>query len=215
MPKIGILAYGSLIDEPGEEIESLVVDRITDVETPFSIEFARTSGNRDGAPTLVPVSAGGSPVNATILVLKGEVSLDQARDLLWRRETGNVGSGRSYNPPENPNENTVLVDEFTDVAGIDVVISTRIGANIPEVSPDALARLAVQSAKTSAGTQRRDGISYLKNAKRNGFLTPIIRAYEDAILCITGAESLEEAWRICQSGAHNHAAAADEKVRRP
>lgn len=207
MPKIGILAYGSLIDDPGDEIKALVVDRITNVETPFPIEFARTSRKREGAPTLVPVSAGGSPVNATILVLKGEVLLDQARDMLWRRETGDVGSGKSYKPPENPNENTVLVDEFADLAGIDVVISTRIGANIPEVSPDALAELAIQSAKTSAGTQRRDGISYLKDAKRNGLLTPLTQPYEDAILRITGAGSLEEAWAICQSGAHNLAAA--------
>jgi hypothetical protein len=200
MQKIGILAYGSLIDDPGAEIESLVVDRIINVETPFSIEFARTSRNRDGAPTLVPVSSGGSPVNAVILVLEGNISLAHARDVLWRRETGNIGSGQAYQPPEEPNENTVLVDEFADLAGVDVVISTRIGANIPEVTPDALAKLAIQSAKATSGAQRRDGISYLIDAKRNGLSTPLTQSYEDAILRITGSRRLEEAHAICQSG---------------
>ena len=54
VPMIGILAYGSLIDDPGREIEPLIIRRLKGVETPFQIEFARSSSTRDGAPTLIP-----------------------------------------------------------------------------------------------------------------------------------------------------------------
>jgi hypothetical protein len=53
--KIGILAYGSLIDNAGEEIAPLIVERI-ECFTPFKIEFARLSSTRSNAPTLVPVT---------------------------------------------------------------------------------------------------------------------------------------------------------------
>jgi len=45
MPSVGILAYGSLIYEPGEEIGPLVVKRLS-IETPFCVEFARSSSTR-------------------------------------------------------------------------------------------------------------------------------------------------------------------------
>lgn len=198
MPKIGILAYGSLIDEPGDEIGPLVVKQIKGVETPFSIEFARTSQTRAGAPTLVPVRTGGSPVKATVLVLAEDVFLEHARDILWRRETGRVGSSQRYHAPAEPTENTVLVDEFAHLAGMNTVISTRIGVNITEPNPELLADLAIRSAKTDAGAKRRDGISYLMDAKKNGLSTPLSPGYETEILRIMGAASLEGAWAMCQ-----------------
>jgi hypothetical protein len=198
MPKIGILAYGSLIDDPGREIQPLIVRFIEDVRTPFSIEFARSSATRDGAPTLVPISTGGSPVKAKILALGDHVSLETARNILWRRETGRVGPTQSYKPPDQPNENTVLVDDFAGLAGLDVVISARIGSNITPLTPDRLAKLAIGSARASAGAERRDGISYLMSAKLNGLATPLSADYEAAILRMTGAANLEEAWAICE-----------------
>lgn len=42
---IGILAFGSLIDNTGQEISEIEIDRL-DCETPFAIEFARTSVRR-------------------------------------------------------------------------------------------------------------------------------------------------------------------------
>lgn len=60
MTRIAILAYGSLIEDPGKELQPLISERIEDVETPFSIEFARSSRSRDGGPTLVPVEVGGA-----------------------------------------------------------------------------------------------------------------------------------------------------------
>lgn len=84
---VGILAYGSLINEPGIELEQLIVNRIN-CETPFEVEFARLSKTRGNAPTLIPVKEGeGSKVPAQILVLKEGTALKEAHDILWRRET--------------------------------------------------------------------------------------------------------------------------------
>ena len=84
--RIGILAYGSLIDDPGEELAQRIIHRIEDAKTPFRVEFARSSLSREGAPTLVPVEAGGAQVKATVLVLDDAVALEDARDMLYRRE---------------------------------------------------------------------------------------------------------------------------------
>ena len=73
---VGILAYGSLIDNPGDEIAAATVRTIEEVETPFSVELARSSDGRGGAPTLVPVDKGGARVRAQIFVL--DVSEEEA-----------------------------------------------------------------------------------------------------------------------------------------
>jgi hypothetical protein len=52
------------------------------------VEFARSSRTRDGAPTLVPVSEGGAHVCASVLVLDDADTVGDARDILYRRETG-------------------------------------------------------------------------------------------------------------------------------
>jgi len=46
LPSVGILAFGSLIDNPGKEIEAALVGRKTNVVTPFRVEFARKSTKR-------------------------------------------------------------------------------------------------------------------------------------------------------------------------
>ena len=50
MKRIGILAYGSLIDNPGSELGPNTVAKIKDVNTPFRVEFARKSQSRNYAP---------------------------------------------------------------------------------------------------------------------------------------------------------------------
>ena len=64
---LGILAFGSLIDNPGAEIEAALVGRKLKIRTPFGVEFARSSTKRGGAPTLVPMEQGGTPVVANSL----------------------------------------------------------------------------------------------------------------------------------------------------
>lgn len=41
--EVGILAYGSLQNDPGMEIAPLIEHRIVEVLTPFEVEFARSS----------------------------------------------------------------------------------------------------------------------------------------------------------------------------
>ena len=78
MARIAILAFGSLIDDPGEELHPRIREQIEGIKTPFSIEFARSSSSRGGGPTLVPVDDGGSPVNAVLLALDPAVGLEEA-----------------------------------------------------------------------------------------------------------------------------------------
>jgi hypothetical protein len=43
MATTGMLAFGSLIDSPGAEIEAALVGRKLNVRTPFGVEFSRSS----------------------------------------------------------------------------------------------------------------------------------------------------------------------------
>lgn len=205
MSKIGILAYGSLIDNPEREIEPFIINRICDVKTPFNVEFARTSKSRGGAPTLVPVDGFGASVNAQILLLKDGVSEEQAKNMLWRREVGQVGSSNAYNPPPETSVNHVFIEGLKDFYGVDLVLYTRIGINIEDLNPKRLANLAIESAKSDAGAQKKDGITYLMAAKRNGIFTPLIDEYEKEVLSQMGVRNLEEAlgeasksWKMIQ-----------------
>lgn len=188
----GILAYGSLIANPGTEISENIQEVIDMIETPFTVEFARSSNGRSGAPTLIPVKNGGAYVRANIFVLKHDVSEQEAKDLVYRREIDQVGSDKRYDPPSNPGKNTVLVESINDFAGLSSVVYTKIASNLDDTSPGHLADLAIESAKKEGDTGR-DGISYLINAKRNGIATPLMEEYEQEVLQRTGATSLEEA----------------------
>lgn len=200
MSTIGILAYGSLIEEPGKEIAPLIRKRIEGIETPFSIEFARSSSKRNGAPTVVPVENGGCPVTATILVLEAGVSLEKAKDLLWRRETRNECSDKHYTPPSEPSPNKMVVEILKTFAAIDIVLYTKLGANIENLNAAKLADLAIKSAKTEAGQTEKDGISYLISVKWQRISTPLMPDYENEILRKTGASSLEDALTRCRDG---------------
>jgi hypothetical protein len=190
---IGILAFGSLLEEPGAEIAPLIVERISRVETPFRIEFARSSPTRSGAPTVVPVESGGARVRGTILVLDESVSLAQARDLLWRREIRNEGTGQRYQRPTDPDPNKMLAEELPNFAGVAVVLYAKFGPTLSNPTPEELAELAIKSAMSEAGKRGRDGISYLISLKRQDIVTPLMPAYEQAVLKITGAATLEDA----------------------
>ena len=197
--KIGILAYGSLIGDPGKELKPFIEDTVEDVTTPFRVEFARSSGTRDGGPTLIPVTTGGAQVQATVLALNSSIDLERAKTLLWRRETRKEGSGDCYLPPENPGVNHVLVECESAVVDFDVVLYTKIGSNIERPTAEGLAQLAICSARGEAGEKREDGISYLSSAIEHGISTPLLGAYRDAILRRTGTRDLREAHRVVRS----------------
>ncbi|MBX4898693.1 hypothetical protein [Rhizobium bangladeshense] len=190
---IGILAYGSLIGDPGAELEPHITAR-TDCTTPFAVEFARSSKSRKGGPTLVPYESGG-PVRAQILAIN--LSLEETINRLYRRELHKVGTDTVYSAPDKPTDNTVLIKNLLDFEGVDTVLYTSISANISGLSAEKLARLAVGSAKEI--TDGRDGISYLINAKSAGIITPLMPEYERLILQTTGASDLTGALSIARS----------------
>ena len=188
---VGILAYGSLITDPGDEIKPKILRRIC-CRTPFKVEYARSSGKRDGAPTLVPYNEG-EHVNAHILVV--DLPLSEAKDRLYRRETGKTDV--NYTPPMKITCNSVLIKSLRDYAKINHVIYTCIGANIRELTGERLACLAIRSARTRDDGQ--DGISYLMDAIDAGISTPLSDAYKAAIMKQTRASTLEDALRTCRS----------------
>ena len=188
---MGILAYGSLIDDPGEEIRYATVQRLSGFTTPFKVEYAHKSSRRGG--TLVPVQQGGAQVNAVIFLLSAGGSEKEATDMLWRRETNQVGSGRTHTSMADPGPNTVVVKQLRNFRGVGIVLYTEIAENIEPLTPQTLAELAIGSAKSKHGAGGRDGISYLVAAKSNGITTPLSAEYEKEILLRTDTKSLGEA----------------------
>jgi hypothetical protein len=187
---IGVLAYGSLVDDPGWEIADATTATLQSLVTPFCVEYARSSQQRGGAPTLVPVVRGGAAVAAIVYQLGvGEI---EAADMLYRREINQVGSTKRYPGPRPSSSNAIHIGRISGMAGCDFVLYACLSANIDDpISPERLAELAVSSVcQTSPG---RDGISYLMNAKANGIITPLTPKYEEEILRLTRAGGLEDA----------------------
>ena len=192
---LGILAYGSLIDEPGDEIAGATAEILREgITTPFPVEFARSSRTRAGAPTLVPVTVGGTRIPARIYILHGNVSEEEARDMLWRRETGRRGRRPNSAAHSNPGPNEVIIKSVADFQGVGTVLYTSIAANIVQLTPKQLAALALNSARSAeVAAKGRDGISYLMAALRNGVRTELSAAYEEEVLRQAGAATLADA----------------------
>jgi len=188
---IGILAYGSLIDDPGDELEKAIVTTL-DTTTPFVVEYGRKSINRGGAPTMTISVKGGANVNAKILVLDSNIDLKMAKDMLYRRELSIPDLTREYIEP-GVNSLRMRIRSLSNFLNIETVIYADLPANIEPVTPEKLATLAIGSALTDAGEQKRDGINYLKNNIGNGIVTPLTHGYVHEILKQTGTNSLEKA----------------------
>src|SRR5258707_8170234 len=82
---IAILAYGSLLTDPGEVIKPHLLGAIEQI-TPFGVEYARSSRSRGGAPTLVKYE-NAEPVSGRLLVLdQAESAVEEVKRWLWERE---------------------------------------------------------------------------------------------------------------------------------
>jgi len=191
--RVGALAYGSLIDDPGPELQPRIVARLNAM-TPFRVEFARKSESRGYGPTLIPVVEGGAHVRATVLVLDDDLAVDEATHMLYRREKHDFNPTILYRRRAKPSLNTIVIECLENFEDISVVLYTSIGANILNLSGTTLAQLAIDSVASPRSAE--DGISYLIDAKRNGIVTPLSVDYEAAILRRTGAASLEAALQV-------------------
>jgi len=189
--KVGVLAFGSLISDPGEELKTKTILRIK-TQTPFPVEYGRYSAStRGGAPTLVPHHKGSS-VAAEIFVLDDAVTIDEAANMLWRRETRKTG-GEVY--AEGTSANSVLVRQFREDPRVGTVLYTNFhdAGKIPNPNARELAEHAIRS--IAAAAEGTDGITYLIKTMKCGIETPLTRAYRDEILRQTNSLTLEEALR--------------------
>jgi hypothetical protein len=196
--KVGILAFGSLIHDPGSELRPKVAMRIKG-KTPFGVEYGRYSNKtRGGAPTLVPHPQG-SRVTAEILVLDNDVSIEEATNMLWRREAGKIGTGETYT--RSTSANSVLVERFGDDGCVEAVLYTDFNqaGKIDHPTAATLAEHAIQS--VSEAPEGKDGITYLADAISCGIETPLTSGYRDEILRRTGTMSLQEALKSAREAA--------------
>jgi hypothetical protein len=182
--RLGLLAYGSLLWDPGPELEDILDlgSPINGVETQFNVEFARSTRSRGGGPTLVPVATGGAPVIGAIFPFRERLPVREAQTLVWRREVRR--SGGRYDAQRNADHpDKVFVDAHETLHNdFEVVLVVRIAPNIEPLNGDELATRAILSARTEFGSDRKDGISYLIGAKDSGIETPLQSDYEAAIL---------------------------------
>lgn len=208
---IGILAYGSLISEPGPEIRSVLDHVIPEVQTLFPIEYARRSQSRAGAPTLVRVDFG-NPVIGKILVLKDLVTSQYAKDMLYRREMHRESiMSIIYDDEKQRNKHSkklspVLIECHKEFHGISEVYYTQIESNFPEIlskeiskdeKADFLADAAIKSINLDTYGQGLDGIQYLADNIDAGVITSLTEVYQKAILQKAGnATNLRQARRF-------------------
>jgi len=194
--KIGILAFGSLIENPGDEIKNIELKRI-DCETPFKVEYSRISRSRSNAPTLIPVEDGakGKRVQAKLIIIKPEITLDEAKSILWRREIHTYDKGKTYKEPTNPTPKNVLIRVLDDFCNTEKVIYTAflVQPEYKNLTPDKLADFAISSILEEARWKEKDGIRYLLSAKKSGIETELSKEYEEKILEKTKTKTLEEA----------------------
>lgn len=190
--RYGILAYGSLLSEPGTELDEVLTGRIEGVETPVRVEFARACSCRDNAPTLAPVESDGARVDGAILTTDPSVSEETIKDALWRRETREQRRDEATSP-ESRDLLIRRAPSLEETYDLDKVFFAHLKANIESPTPDHLADLAIESARSEAGLRGEDGISYLLTIKENGISTPLLAPYEREILRKTQSSSLRAA----------------------
>ncbi len=182
---VGVLAYGSLIDDPGEELAAVTTEIVRNVLSPIPVEFGRMSKSRGYAPTLVPHPEGAC-VRAAIRKL--DCSVEEAVDMLWRRETRTADRSRGY-PGARPDQlNAVQVEKIVGHEVCETLLYTKIGANVDPLTAEHLAELAIGS--VGIAKPGLDAISYLMSAVANGIETRLSRAYELEILRQTEAPDL-------------------------
>ena len=190
---IGILAFGSLIANPGSELVKIIVDRHS-CNTPFPVEYARRTKSRANAPTIVRVPEGmGSSVHGVILVLRQDVKHQNAKNLLYRRELhDDTDETLHYNDiMQRAKGDALVIETLSTVEGFDEVYYTSLTANFTEIldtnRPQAqkailLAQAAFDSLVNETFNAGKDGIKYLHDNIEAGIITPLTEPYRQSLL---------------------------------
>jgi len=132
------------------------------------------------------VDGGGATVKARLLVLKPGITKGEAREMLWRRETHQVGTAAK----PTSNLRGVVISELPAFNGIDYALYASNEANNPSPDAASLATAALKSLSVAPAGQ--DGVTYLRNMKSLGIQTPLTEDYEAEVLKLSKAGSLDE-----------------------
>ncbi len=181
--RLAIYGYGSLLIDAGEDLQPLICERISH-PSPRPVEYARLSRSRGNAPAVAFTDVGGV-VNGQILVLDlpdTEEKRDKVSHSLWIRE------GR---PPW-------AAIRTMAAGGIKTVFYVDLEPTLPNPNPRLLVDFAVASVAKcrETGQTNKNGIRYLRDNLAIGVVTPLSRAYEEAILAKLHAKDLYEAEEI-------------------
>ena len=172
-PRIAIVAYGSLIHQPGEELAELIAAR-EPCTTHFPVEYGRCSPKWGGGPVLT-IDPRGGPVEGMRLLLHGGTPLGRAIDVLARRE-GIPGA-----------EGIVELPEDGPVTALTCALPRNL--DLDEMEPAVLAARALESVASGPA----NGVAYLRGAVASGVRTPRTDAYVAEVLAQSGAPDLATA----------------------
>jgi len=151
---LAILAYGSLLSDPGEKILPHVIARVP-YPSPWPIEYARRAKLRGDGPTLVLHKTGGT-VRGQLLVLDIQKSaLGELMEWLWEREG------------EPPRDRLKQVE----CRGFGCVLYCDLESNLSdeEINAESLAQFANESVRK---IPMRNAIRYLAQNIEQGIITP-------------------------------------------
>jgi hypothetical protein len=172
-PQIAIVAYGSLIYEPGEALAELVQET-EPYRTPFSVEYGRQSKKWGGGPVLT-VDPRGEPVDGQRMILKPGLTLGEVIDVLAARE--GIPSAHGIIEIESPGALTELT----------CALPRNLEAD--DMAPAALAARAASSVSNGA----LNGVAYLRGAVGVGVRTARTDEYVAALLETSGGGDLFDA----------------------
>ncbi|MBU4502272.1 MAG: hypothetical protein KKA79_06755 [Nanoarchaeota archaeon] len=173
---IAILAYGSLIWEPGEEIKQHII-AVVDCITPFNVEYAQRSyKSRGGAPTLTKISGIGNKTRAKLLVLDYHNTIEGKKkvySLICQRENTPKKEWNDEAEPPKPIYITNLEDYDS------VFYCAFKGEPENTITSENLVNWAKESviACNKEGKIENNGVRYLINCYKNGVVTPLTEEY--------------------------------------
>jgi hypothetical protein len=180
MAKVAVFAYGSLIDDPGQNLRCHITCKV-DWKSPRPVEYARRSRSRGCALTLVFHNNGGI-VQGKLLITDLENTQEntrQVREWVWLREG-------------KPTCDSVKSECFSSDYPTVIFADLQPNIEIADLSAEKLACFAIQSVRQCPG---RNGIAYLARNIQNDIITPLTECYKREILRQTGTTSLAEAER--------------------
>lgn len=194
----GILLYGPMRIDPGNEITQYAEAISPEALTPFSVEFAHVGEYYGGAPILAVMTDGsGAPVPSTLLRMDPILDLDEVfldfliypRYVLKRDEE----KGLTYVEVASEKKGVIGIESLARFHDRERVLFLAPVPNLAFVMDqemsDAekghrLAALAVESLTDLTYPSGTDGISYLIDAIDQGVETPLTAAYRDAVLVL-------------------------------